>query len=482
VVLNKYSIKGRKLFLSVVNYSAVLCTLLLVSFLDHLVIGHNLTDWVNEVPRECISISLRALLVFSILAQIGCFELLPLHSCWRRVVRVMLSVGACLFGEVILYGTISHALGNFIPLSTFDVVPRLVSLGCALLLITCMLRFFPRAARLWAPQLRVVTDLSNEENTRISWALAKRRIGGEIALLNTRFASELEVEKFIEKGVDFLVLSSMSTPLNTSSMGMLSAHLNGVKVLEIEEFLPRIAQLVDVTRMDVRTLLTIIECPDRCQLLYRRLKSVLEPVLALILVVALSPVLAVTAILVKLSSPGPILYRQQRVGQNGKLFTILKFRSMSVDAEARGPQWSTLGDARITKVGEFLRATRLDELPQLWNVMTGSLSFIGPRPERPEFTPLLNNDIPAFPLRTLVKPGITGWAQVRAGYAASVSESLTKVEHDLYYATHSSLLFDLEIICRTLLVAVVGDRRNKNSTDMKPLRELQKRIPIVKAS
>jgi lipopolysaccharide/colanic/teichoic acid biosynthesis glycosyltransferase len=158
-----------------------------------------------------------------------------------------------------------------------------------------------------------------------------------------------------------------------------------------------------------------------------------------------------TALAVRLSSPGPALYHQRRVGHEGKVFTIHKFRSMRTDAEAKsGAVWSKAGDPRVTPVGRFLRRTRLDELPQLWNVIKGDMSFVGPRPERPEFVTELTKEIPFYGQRHAVRPGLTGWAQVRHSYGSNAQDALHKLQYDLFYIKHVSVAFDLFIILETL--------------------------------
>lgn len=165
------------------------------------------------------------------------------------------------------------------------------------------------------------------------------------------------------------------------------------------------------------------------------------------------PLAAVTALIVKLDSPrDPVFYHQERVGLNGVTFTIHKFRTMRSDAEATtGPVWSAGdSDPRITRVGRFLRKTRLDEIPQLWNVLRGDMSLIGPRPERPSFVAQLTQQIPYYGQRHVVKPGVTGWAQVRYTYGASVEDALEKMQYDLYYVKHMSLTFDILIVLETI--------------------------------
>jgi sugar transferase (PEP-CTERM system associated) len=180
-------------------------------------------------------------------------------------------------------------------------------------------------------------------------------------------------------------------------------------------------------------------------------KRALDTVIAIAGLVVAAPILAVTALAVKVSSRGPALYHQQRVGQHGRLFMVHKFRSMRQDAEvATGAVWASANDNRVTFVGRFLRKTRLDELPQLLNVLVGEMSLVGPRPERPEFVAQLTEQIPFYGLRHVVRPGLTGWAQVRYTYGASVEDALEKLQYDLYYIKHLNLAFDLFILFSTI--------------------------------
>jgi len=163
------------------------------------------------------------------------------------------------------------------------------------------------------------------------------------------------------------------------------------------------------------------------------------------------PIMLIVAGLIKLTSSGSVLYHQERVGQHGRIFTVHKFRSMVTDAEANtGAVWSQPNDQRITPVGRMLRRTRLDELPQLWNVLRGDMSLVGPRPERPEFVRSLTEQIPFYGQRHVVRPGLTGWAQVRYTYGASVEDAMEKLQYDLYYIKNMSLALDLFILFSTV--------------------------------
>ncbi len=190
-----------------------------------------------------------------------------------------------------------------------------------------------------------------------------------------------------------------------------------------------------------------------------RLKRMLDGMFALVLLVLALPIAAVVAVVIKLDSRGPVIFKQERTGQDGRVFRIYKFRSMRVDAEQAGPQWAVDGDPRITRVGRVIRAARLDELPQLVNVLRGQMSFIGPRPERPVFNAVLERQIPYYDLRHLVRPGITGWAQVMYPYGASIDDAREKLQYDLYYIKNYSLMLDIAILLKTLRVVVLGKGR-----------------------
>lgn len=189
----------------------------------------------------------------------------------------------------------------------------------------------------------------------------------------------------------------------------------------------------------------------------RALKRFLDVVAALCLLVVSAPLCALVALAIKLEDGGPILFRQTRVGRKGSLFTLRKLRSMRPDAEAEsGPQWATVNDPRVTRIGGWIRALRIDEIPQAWNVLIGEMSFVGPRPERPEFVATLRETIPHYDYRHNVRPGITGWAQVNQPYTASVEHPVIKQEYDLYYLEHISARLDVLILVRTIKIILLG--------------------------
>ncbi len=189
----------------------------------------------------------------------------------------------------------------------------------------------------------------------------------------------------------------------------------------------------------------------------RKLKRLMDIVVSLIILILSLPISIITAILIKLESPGPVIFKQERVGLNGRIFNIYKFRSMINDAEKKtGPVWAGKNDPRITKVGKFIRKVRIDEIPQMVNVLKGEMSLVGPRPERPYFVEKFAKEIPFYKRRLLVKPGITGWAQVKHKYDESIEDVKTKLKYDLFYIENMSIRMDLKILFRTVFTVLLG--------------------------
>jgi len=188
-------------------------------------------------------------------------------------------------------------------------------------------------------------------------------------------------------------------------------------------------------------------------------KRLLDLFFAMLIGIFAAPVIILAAIIVKLESKGPIFFIQERIGEGNRKFNIVKFRSMTTDAEKDGPQWASKNDNRVTKFGKIMRATRIDELPQLWNVLRGEMSFVGPRPEREFFIQQLEKEIPYYNLRHTVKPGLTGWAQVMYPYGASVEDAYRKLQYDLYYIKHHSIPFDVKVLLKTVTIVIFGKGR-----------------------
>lgn len=236
---------------------------------------------------------------------------------------------------------------------------------------------------------------------------------------------------------------------------LLNCKVRGFSIIDGESFYERIAGKVLVEKINPSWLIFsegFVKSP-----VAKFVKRVVGFVLSLIMLILLSPLILIVAIAIKLESKGPVLFRQERVGEDGEIFNVYKFRSMKEDAEKEsGPVWAEEDDPRITKVGKIIRKLRIDELPQLWNVLKGDMSFVGPRPERPYFVEKLKTKIPYYNQRFAVKPGVTGWAQVKYAYGATEEDALEKLKYDLYYIKNMSLVMDLIVIFHTVKIVLLG--------------------------
>jgi sugar transferase (PEP-CTERM system associated) len=229
----------------------------------------------------------------------------------------------------------------------------------------------------------------------------------------------------------------------------------GVRISDLSGFFERIRGEVPVEALKASWL--IYGNGFRQGLARRTVKRAFDIAMSALLLALALPVMLATAIAIFLESGGPVIFRQERVGRGGRTFTLLKFRSMRMDAEHDGKaRWAAEKDDRVTAVGRFIRKGRIDELPQLWNVLKGEMSLVGPRPERPCFVEELSKEIPFYAIRHTVKPGITGWAQVRAEYGASVEDAKRKLQFDLYYVKNHTLVLDLLVAVETIRVVLSG--------------------------
>ena len=238
---------------------------------------------------------------------------------------------------------------------------------------------------------------------------------------------------------------------------LLDCRLNGIEIIELATFLERETGKVYLDVLIPSWM--IFSQGFRRDLIRRYSERAFDVLASLVLLVAALPLMALTVLAIKLEEGlrAPILYGQPRVGYAGRVFRVLKFRSMRVDAEKDGrARWASANDDRVTRVGRFIRKVRIDELPQLFNVLGGRMSFVGPRPERPEFVQQLAETIPYYDVRHSVKPGITGWAQLCYPYGASEKDAVEKLQYDLYYVKNHGLLFDILILLQTVEVILLG--------------------------
>jgi sugar transferase (PEP-CTERM system associated) len=238
---------------------------------------------------------------------------------------------------------------------------------------------------------------------------------------------------------------------------ILDAKLEGIQIREMADVYEELTGRIPVRYIVDQWLLFA----DGFYLLHKdyvqRLKRVLDLSLSALFLVFATPLIALTALAIRIDSPGPVFYKQERVGKGHKTFKIYKFRSMRDNAEALGIQWAAKNDTRVTRIGRYLRLSHIDEIPQMWNVFRGDMSLVGPRPERPEFVRLLEEKVPYYFARHSVRPGITGWAQVNYRYGASVEDAACKLESDLYYLKNMSVFLDIKIMLRTIGVVFLAD-------------------------
>ena len=236
---------------------------------------------------------------------------------------------------------------------------------------------------------------------------------------------------------------------------LLQLRLHGVRVEEATSWLEKISGRIEVEQLYPSWL--IFADGFRFSTSFNLMRRALSTAMALVLLLVVLPILPFVILAIKLDSKGPVLYRQKRVGRAGHTFFCYKFRTMRQDAEAdTGPTWAGDEDPRITRVGRFLRKTRIDEIPQLWCVFMGDMAFVGPRPERPEFVEWLTKEIPYYVVRHAVRPGITGWAQVRYKYGNTIEDAKQKLQYDLYYIKNASLGLDLVIMFQTIKTVLLG--------------------------
>lgn len=282
-------------------------------------------------------------------------------------------------------------------------------------------------------------------------------VTGEHAVIEPHLALHLDVpllEYANRQQVDEIVVAVEDRRKGFPVHQLLDCKMSGIEVVDMLTFFERQGGKIRLDLLHPSWL--IFSDGFLSGVLQAYIKRTFDIVASLTLLSITWPIMIITAIVIKLESPGSILYRQVRVGQNWQLVQVLKFRSMRADAEKDGPQWAGENDSRVTRVGAFIRKVRIDELPQLYNVLKGQMSFVGPRPERPMFVEQLSQTIPYYAERHRVKPGITGWAQIRYPYGATEKDAVEKLQYDLYYVKNYSLFLDLLILFQTAEVILWG--------------------------
>ena len=268
-----------------------------------------------------------------------------------------------------------------------------------------------------------------------------------------------EMEKIIAKNnVDILVIVKdiKSPDFKKYLKRIFDLKINGLKIMTYEEFNEDIQKKIDINQINEEWLLESNGFDILNNEMQKNIKRGMDLILALILMVILSPLALITAIIIKFESKGPVIFKQTRIGENMKPFRVYKFRSMRLHDPNKHSKYTLNNDTRVTKFGKFMRKTRIDELPQLWNILKGTMSFIGPRPEWDILAKDYAKQINYYNLRHLIKPGITGWAQVMFPYGESVDDAKKKLEYDLYYLKHQDLILDVLIVAKTAKAVLFG--------------------------
>jgi len=269
------------------------------------------------------------------------------------------------------------------------------------------------------------------------------------------YQSSSLMDLFERKNVNRILLAGVDSCSDVVGRELVTLRTRGIAIEDCHSFYERLVSKIAIADLSPEWI--VRSKGFRRNWLIMFTKRVVDIVISAVGLLLSLPITVLTAVAIKLDSPGPILYRQERVGQNDELFTIYKFRSMCESAEANGgPVWAAEDDPRVTRVGKIIRKMRIDEIPQMINVLKGQMSLVGPRPERAFFVQTLNKKIPYYSLRHSIKPGITGWAQICYSYGDSEKDAIEKLQYDLYYIKNMSPLFDLQIIFESLKVVLLG--------------------------
>lgn len=403
------------------------------------------------------------LVMLSMMTALGLYQRDPKEGEWTHFPRVWASFG---LGLVLMSLLISVSPSLFLQRGAFE-----VSFVVALLGVTATRYYYMKLAAVRQARRRVLV-LGTGANARKIDALEKlngRRGAFEVVgYVPMQAESERDADVRL-KGlpdstapvsalvkrhrIDEIVVALRDRRGSLPTQQLLESRLHGVQVTDLPAFFERETGRILLEAVNPGWLIFA----DGFRL-RKFTKRVFDIAASIALLIVAGPIMIVAALLIRLEDRGPVFYRQERVGQGGRVFRLLKFRSMRCDAEGDGvPRWAQKNDDRVTRVGRFIRKVRIDELPQVFNVLAGDMSFVGPRPERPYFVDQLSRDIPYYWCRHAVKPGITGWAQILYPYGASLEDAREKLQFDLYYVKNHSLFLDIVILLQTVQVLLFND-------------------------
>ncbi len=401
-----------------------------ILYLTMLAVGFYHTDCYSSLKRSASRLLVSLIVSEMIMAMI--FFLYPVIATWRSV---LLLASFFVFFGILLLRAIFRQLGGW---HRFRRRVLVMGAGQA------------------AEKLVVLAKTKNvgfKVAQFIQMSPSETRIGHAITREDIGSLAEMASKNSIDEVI--LAMDERRGSLPVASL--LEVKMAGIQVSDLPTFLERETGRVDIDSLNPSWMI-FSDGFNGARQIEVVIKRAFDIAASSMLLILTCPILLVTALIIKLTSPGPIFYRQQRVGQSEIPFDVLKFRSMRTDAEKDGkPQFAQQDDPRVTRIGRFIRAARVDEIPQIFNVLRGDMSFVGPRPERPYFVSQLTQQIPYFAERHIVKPGITGWAQINYPYGASFEDSRAKLEYDLYYVKNYSLFLDLLILLQTVRVVLWQD-------------------------
>jgi sugar transferase (PEP-CTERM system associated) len=389
------------------------------------------------------------------------YDSASLSAKWDQVFRLLMVLGLV----ALVLSAVGFVYKRFLPGRAF--LPEDAALSGLIILTFLLLGW--RAMYAWLVQQpylreRVYVLGTGERAERLLKGLRQRTdlgievVGwtGNVDGLPTRDTTAAHLLEIVrDRGVHRVIVSMLDRRGALPVEELLGLRLSGVKIEEATSWLEKITGRIEVEQLYPSWL--IFADGFRFSPSFNMMRRALSTFVYFILLIVVLPILPFVILAIKLDSRGPVLYRQKRVGRAGQIFYCFKFRTMRQDAEAdTGPTWAGDDDPRITRVGKFLRSSRIDEIPQLWCVFKGDMAFVGPRPERPEFVEWLTKEIPYYGMRHAVRPGITGWAQVRYKYGNTVEDAKQKLQYDLFYIKNASLGLDLLIMFQTIKIVLLG--------------------------
>ena len=445
------------LFLDVASVVIGLLAAISLRLRGHLAIAHYLSG-PHIIPRFALVV-----LVFGVAVYYSdLYERSNLNSGVDVFMGLLQALGsACLVLAMIYYWDEDISLGRGIAAMSGPAVFALMLGSRAVLSKTSLLLYGPKRVLVvgtGSTGISAVREIISrpELNLKVEGFLDERGENIGKSLVNPGIIGAVrEVESIVhDRRIDSIIISLKERRGNMPVSELLHLKFGGVEVEDAHSFIEKVTGRIHLEHLSPSWLI-LSDGFRKSQFLYA-VKRSFDIVIALVSFVLTLPLMILVAIAIWLESGGPVIFQQERTGFKGRTFKIMKFRSMCHSAEEGGPVWAASDDKRVTRIGRFIRKYRLDELPQIINVLRGEMSLVGPRPERPHFCALLGERIPFFQLRHTVRPGITGWAQVKYQYGASVEESKTKLEYDFFYIKHMSIVLDFAILFETAKVMIYG--------------------------